>query len=371
MPKLYTRNQGGETRYYGDLRDIGGGQVALRAPGSSRATTDKAVAIRLLAEKTLEFGVVPEVTTAALGDFQNRFLADNPGDVTERWLKETRLRLRRAVEFFGTDRDLTSIRPKDVRGWLSQYLHLSASNQRHHLHALSGLYRYAQELDVVPVGYNPVRGLYRKPSAVKKQRRTEEFFEIDEAAHFLGAAQRLAQYPEVIATYLLTGGRRSEVLGLLVRDIDLENNLVRMRPNAYRGLKRAWSERVVPLWPQLREIIEPLCLDRAAADGEALLFPGRAGHMITDLRKPLAAIADEAGVAVPRLTKFRHTYATARLQTTDNGKQISLWTVAKELGHKTVARVEDIYGHPNHYRPRGEVVEYVRRHAGSTVQVER
>ena len=36
----------------------------------------------------------------------------------------------------------------------------------------------------------------------------------------------------------------------------------------------------------------------------------------------------------PRLTKFRHTYATARLQTTDRGKQISLWTVAKELGHK-------------------------------------
>ena len=142
MPKLYTRNQGGETRYYGDLRDIGGGQIALRPPGSSRATTDKAVAVRLLAELTLELGVPPQGSTATLADFRIRFLADNPGDVTERWLKETRLRLRRAVEFFGTDRDLTTIRPKDVRGWLNQYLHLSASNQRHHLHALSGLYRY-------------------------------------------------------------------------------------------------------------------------------------------------------------------------------------------------------------------------------------
>ena len=61
---------------------------------------------------------------------------------------------------------------------------------------------------------------------------------------------------------------------------------------------------------------------------------------------------------MPRLTKFRHTYATARLQTTDNGKQIAIWTVAKELGHKTVARVEDTYGHPSHYHSRGEVVEY-------------
>ncbi len=69
-------------------------------------------------------------------------------------------------------------------------------------------------------------------------------------------------------------------------------------------------------------------------------------------------IAKLAELPEPRLTKFRHTYATARLQTTDNGKPIALWTVAKELGHKNVARVEDTYGHPSHYRQRGEVVEY-------------
>ena len=58
------------------------------------------------------------------------------------------------------------------------------------------------------------------------------------------------------------------------------------------------------------------------------------------------------------LHTLRHTYTAARLQTTDGGKQISLWTVAKELGHKNVSRVEDTYGHPSHYRPRGEAVEY-------------
>ena len=29
-----------------------------------------------------------------------------------------------------------------------------------------------------------------------------------------------------------------------------------------------------------------------------------------------------------------------------------------ELGHKNVCRLEDTYGNPNHFRPRGEVVEY-------------
>ena len=118
----------------------------------------------------------------------------------------------------------------------------------------------------------------------------------------------------MIATYLLTGGRRNEVFGLLVGDIDFENDLVSIQPNQRRRLKRVWSERAVPLWPQLEEILGLYVkgLDRS---GDELLFPRQTGEMITDLRKPLGIIAAEAGMPEPRLTKFRHTYATARLQT--------------------------------------------------------
>ncbi len=358
MPKIYTRNQGGEDRFYADLRDIGGGQVALRHPRSSRATTDKEEAAQLFADRIRELGgAVSTGFGTPLGTFVEQFLRDNPKGVTERWLKETGFRLRRAVEFFGVDRSLTSIRPKDVRQWLTRFLHLSTSNQRHHLYALSGLYGYAQEMEVVPLGYNPISGLHGKPSVVVARQRTDEFFEIDEAARFLDAARRLHLHHELIATYLLTGGRRTEVFGLLVSDIDFENELVRIQPNQHRRLKRMWSERAVPLWPQLEEILRPYVkgLDRS---GDELLFPSQTGEMITDLRKPLGIIATEARMEMPRLTKFRHTYATARLQTTDGGSQISLWTVAKEMGHKSVARIEDTYGHPSHYRPRGEVVEY-------------
>ena len=359
MAKLYTRNQGGNLRYYADLRDIGGGQVALKPPGSSRATTDEIEAHKLLAAKIEEVqGTVPTSGSARLKPFVDEFIRQNPGEVTEQWLHDTELRLLKAVQYFGADRELITVEPKHIREWLNKKLsHLSNGTQRHYLHALSGLYRYAQELGVVPVGYNPVAGLFRKPSIVNKRQRTDEFFEIDEAARSLDAARRLDLHHELIATYLLTGGRRNEVFGLLVSDIDFENELVRIQPNQHRRLKRLWSERVVPLWPQLEEILGLYVkgLDRS---GDELLFPSQTGEMITDLRKPLGIIAAEAGMPEPRLTKFRHTYATARLQTTDGGKQISLWTVAKELGHKNVSRIEDTYGHPSHYRPRGEVVEY-------------
>ena len=359
MPKLYTRNQGRNLRYYADLRDIGGGQVALKAPGSSRATTDEIEAHKLLASQIEEIqGKVAASGSARLKPLIDGFIGQNPGEVTEQWLHDTELRLLKTVEHFGADRDLVSIEPKHIRDWLNKKLsHLANGTQRHYLHALSGLYRYAQELGVVPGAYNPVGGLFRKPSIVNKRQRTDEFFEIDDAARFLDVARRLNQRHELIATYLLTGGRRNEVLGLLVSDVDFENELVRIQPNQHRRLKRVWSERAVPLWPQLEGILSPY-MKGLGRSGDELLFPSGAGEMITDLRKPLGIIAAEAEISRPSLTKFRHTYATARLQTTDGGKQIALWTVAKELGHKNVSRVEDTYGHPSHHRPRGEVVEY-------------
>jgi integrase len=353
---VYRRNQGGKFRYYGDLRDIGGGQVALKAPGERFATTAEAEAQQLLAVEIKKVqGRDTGATRGSLGDFARRFVERNPGEITEKWLATVERRLEKAKQFFGTTRPLDSIKPKDLRAWLDEELSgLSGSTQRHYLHALSGLYRYAQEVEAVPLGYNPVSGLYRKPKAAKKRQRTEEFFEIDEAARFLDASVRLKVYPELVATFLLTGGRKSEVLGLLVGDVDFDMGFVRIQPHPHRRLKRPWSERVVPLWPQLREFLEPY----VTGSPSDLLFPGRTGDMFTDLRKPLGVIADHLGIEPPRLTKFRHTYATARLQTTDNGKQIALWTVAKELGQKTVARIEDTYGHPSHFRPRGEVVEF-------------
>ena len=359
MPKIYARNQGENLRYYADLRDIGGGQVALKPPGLSRATTDEIEAHKLLARKIEEIqGKVAASGSARLKPFIDGFIRQNPGEVTEQWLHDTELRLLKAVAYFGADRDLVSIEPEHIRDWLSKKLsHLANGTQRHYLHALSGLYRYAQELGVVPVGYNPVGGLYRKPSVVNKRQRTDEFFEIDEAARFLDGARRLDLHHELIATYLLTGGRRNEVFGLLLSDIDFDNELVRIQPNEHRRLKRVWSERAVPLWPQLEKILRPY-VDGLDRSGDELLFPSQTGEMITDLRQPLGIIAEKAKMKRPRLTKFRHTYATARLQTTDVGKQISLWTLAKELGHKNVSRVEDTYGHPSHYQPRGEVVEY-------------
>ena len=59
-----------------------------------------------------------------------------------------------------------------------------------------------------------------------------------------------------------------------------------------------------------------------------------------------------------RWNKLRHGYATARLQTLDNGAPVSVFTVARELGHTGVHLVERIYGHLGEVHHRSEVVEF-------------
>jgi len=82
--------------------------------------------------------------------------------------------------------------------------------------------------------------------------------------------------------------------------------------------------------------------------------------MLTDFRKLLDAVAVHAGwksgEIMPKM--FRHTYASARLQTTDHGAPVSIFTVSRELGHGSESLVQRIYGHLGTVRHRARVVEY-------------
>ncbi len=154
---------------------------------------------------------------------------------------------------------------------------------------------------------------------------------------------------ELIGTFLLSGGRQDEVLGLEISDVDLARKILTFRPNSWRRLKTPKSHRTPPLWPQLETILRAY-LSSADAPRGRLLFPSyRTGEerMLVDVRKLLDRDTQRAGTlylmdqgtrrkAEPgeiRTKVFRHTYSTARLQTLDRGAPVSPWTVAREVGH--------------------------------------
>lgn len=413
--RIYWRKRGGVARAYGDFRDLGGGQEALIPKGEKRATTDPDVAAKLVSDRVAELearrrnrtvlGIEREATLEAFAS-HHLVAKAKAGKVSRRWLQGTERLLGEALGYFGKDRLLTSLSVGEIREW-SEHLserpgrrgeRVSPQTVRHRLNALSNMYARAASEGYVPPGFNPVSAMLDKPGG---SRTTEaQWLEVHEAALLLESARtyrpsagavRQAHggaisahanphiYP-LLATFVLTGGRKSEILGLEVDDISFQRKTVTFRPNAWRRLKTRTSHRPVRLWPQLEEILRAYLMEREREGGlGALLFPSVGGRprggadeeegarpgehserMIRDVRKAIDAIARRAGwkAGEIRLTMLRHTYCAARLQSLDGGAPVAPWTVAREMGHASTGMVEKVYGHLGQVRHRGEGVSF-------------
>ena len=388
----YWRSQGGARRAYADLRafaDVGGRREPLIEPGQKLATTDATTAQVLLARRLEQLEAARRDRTllrltaqAQLAPFARLHLVakKESGKFTDQHLAAAEKCLIRAVTFFGADRDLATITVADVRAWSTLLQKqpngrggkMSAANVRHHLNSVSNLYRRARAERVVPSGYDPVGDFDEKPTPTRQE---AKWLEIHDAALLLESARTFQAKPSarggrapapyaypLLAAFLLTGGRPSEVLGLEVGDVSFDRKTITFRPNNWRRLKTATSFRSVPMWPHLEEILRPYVFstDRPPS---TLLFPSfRTGQeaMLTDARKLLDAVAGRVGYQRRELNLyvFRHTYCAARLQTLDGGAPVSPFTVARELGHGGEAMVRKVYGHLGQVRHRTDVVEY-------------
>jgi integrase len=84
------------------------------------------------------------------------------------------------------------------------------------------------------------------------------------------------------------------------------------------------------------------------------------------LRKALDRIAERAGFRQGqiRLHGLRHSYTAARIQTLDRGAPIAMYSVARELGHRSTEMIERRYGHLHDRAVLGgsDVVEYRVEH---------
>lgn len=398
--RVYLRGR----RYWGDFRDLGGGQEALIPPREARATTDPDVAADLATQRVKEleslkrnmllFGVDRQ---SNLQDYAIRHLElkAKGGEGVRSWLQQSQRHLQAAAEFFGAEIDLVAVSPEDVTRWVEHLRRqdngrggtLGETSVRKYINSLSNMYRRAVSERYVKA--NPVADMYSKPT---EDRVEPAWLQPEEAALLLEAA-RTYQPPTgtleqehggaisphanpwiyaILATFLLTGGRKSEVLGLEVDDVSFRLGKVYFRSNQWRRLKTKGSKRSVPLWPQLREVLEAYLLERARQGGpDRLLFPSIGGRprgaegeeptkapapesekvsgerMIRDLRKTLDAIGERAGLPAGhvRLHMLRHTYSAARIQTLDRGAPVALYTVARELGHSSQSMIEERYGH--------------------------
>jgi integrase len=383
-------------RWYGDFRDYaaeGGKQEALIPELQRRATMDEGVA-RTLAEARLRelkrlreggYEAAPGLDLRRFGQFVDDHLVDlaKRTRISSAWLEAVEHHLQTAIDFFGQDTLLRAITVRRVEEYARHLATaprwggrrygtvvndhtgtISGGTQRQYLNSLSKLLNRAVAHGFTDM--NPVAALQDKP---RGEHLEADWLEVHDAALLLYAAELYAPKHErgsiafvhaVVATLLLTGGRMSEVLGLRVQDVDFVRSTVTFRAHAARRLKTASSQRVVPLWPQLAEILREHVARRGLRPGTYLFpSPEAPSKPLSGSRKFLSELSMrlDRGPKLDAKT-LRHTYCAARLQTLDGGHPVAAYTVERELGHASSAMVRKVYGHLGAVRHRSEVVEF-------------
>ena len=124
-----------------------------------------------------------------------------------------------------------------------------------------------------------------------------------------------------IRLLMLTGCRKSEILTLRWKDVDLAANELRLADSKT-------GPRPVPLSPTAARVLADL--PRVA--GNPWVIPGyRAGTHITNLDKPWNIIRTRAGLKEVRIHDLRHSFASRALALGE-----SLPMIGKLLGHRQI-----------------------------------
>ncbi len=365
--------------YYADLRQRGGGQVALRTRDETEALI--ALGARLEEMKSGPRETSPQTAEAIprLLDFMDQHFEQKrlDGDARQATCDRDRAKLEQIATWLDNPR-LDRITKKTVKGLkvrLQRKGHAPTTIARY-LSALSSLMQSALD-EFEDIDGNPVRAV-KWPNVKKRQE--QPWLEPEQGYNMIAAAQQLSEdrgcvtpryrgpawIGPLVAAALLTGARQGELFCLQVEDVNLDAAYTRIRPNhwhaAWRGEERLKSDhapRTVPLWPQLRPILQGHIGDRRHGP----LWPMPNGQPPRDLRGAMDRVFGLAGVSKPKgklWHLFRHTYAAMRLQTLDHGEPVSVYTVAKELGHSSTTLIESTYGHLIQHREniRLDRVEY-------------
>ena len=165
---------------------------------------------------------------------------------------------------------------------------------------------------------------------VKIQKKSPRSLSAEEIGKVLAAARPFVR--EIIQVMMFTGIRKGELRHLEWSDVDLETRLLHVRPKDTWGPKTENSSRTIPLCDPAVEALK-MAWERNEKRKEksTLVFPGRKGGHLTDIRGGLNGACDRAGVPHIRVHGLRHTF----------GSQMAMagadpFAIMKAMGHTDI-----------------------------------
>ena len=193
---------------------------------------------------------------------------------------------------------------------------------------LGGIFTFAVKKGLRPD--NPVHGVERPKDGKRDRFLTEN--EIRRIGGALEASIERGANAFAIAAIrllLLTGCRKSEILGLRWQDVDFQNGYLHL-------VDSKTGDRLIPLNPPAIAILEAL----PRLEGNQFVFPSNRGNgHYTGLQKVWSDLRAEAGLEDVRIHDLRRSFGSMAVA---GGE--SLYMVSKLLGHRDT-RTTEIYAH--------------------------
>lgn len=299
------------TKWWVDWTDQNG-----RRHRKSTGTDDKELAQVLAAKWQQEsfmekhFGVIPDTPFRdALLRYGQERLRNNP----VRYKANVKYQLQRLLDRFG-DLNLSDITHAVMRGWMDERLTVAKpATVLRDLSALRAILNKAFREEL----------LARLPAfpSVKVEPGRCRWLTVEEEKRLLMAAK--PHLRALIAFAVDTGGRRSELLKLDWRNVDLSRGFV-----TFAKTKNG-EDRSVRLTDRARQVLADLS---PQLSGPVFTYRGRA---IKDVKTSFDKARTRAGVEDFRFHDLRHTFASRLVQ-----QGVSLYEVMHLTGHKSFEMVQ-------------------------------
>jgi integrase/recombinase XerD len=216
--------------------------------------------------------------------------------------------------FLRTHTEPTEINLDDLRTFLGELRArgLQGSTLKGYFYALSSFYNFLVYEGLVVT--NPVLGFRKRHmSRIKLQRNTRQLISVQEMKYLVSAAAGVKE-KALIMTLAKTGMRRGELLGLKVKDIDIDRGYIRVPPKAKRSQLIAFMD------AELQGVLAQYLHWRAKyAKSDWLWISKRGGRIHKDTTgKIIARLGEQLGLHKPggaleeKLTPhcFRHWFTT-------------------------------------------------------------
>jgi integrase len=348
----YRERKDGSRTYYvavgaRHLRVEGGEQEALLVQADLRT------------KKSLGLRVTPAPTTFA--ELAEEWFEQNRG----RWESSTQSGYRTALDAhllpaFGAQR-LASITTDEIAAFIARRLGSGASDAyvAANLRPLSGVLKLALRKGLIAA--NPLLALLpqERPKPKRRKRRTwtpDEIRRLVEAARELGRRPgNVFDYTPLLILAIYTGMRIGELLGLRWQDIDLGENVIRVRwqlDRKTRTLKPPKTDagiRDLPIAPSLAGYLRRYRVQSAHSLDEDFVFCSKSGAPLDrgNVRtRGFIAAVEHAGLnrpGEPKLTTYdlRHAFASVIAH-----HGIASVDLAVFMGHEDARVTDQVYVHP-------------------------